>query len=132
MATSSPVRVTAFTCFDAGCERNGEAGKLRPLRTCAAVSHPRTRWEAGQHFARRHQGIHQSLLRRQGFELFDRARLMRSRTRRSPVRRNSCKMRAAPHRQAQIVRDRPHVGPGRTVRAQRHHRAPSIDSSVSS
>src|SRR5262249_19158776 len=38
IATSSPVRVTAFTYFDAGCDRNGDAGKLRPLRTCRTVT----------------------------------------------------------------------------------------------
>lgn len=38
MATNSPCRVTAFTCCEAGCERNGEAGKWRPLRICVAVT----------------------------------------------------------------------------------------------
>src|ERR1019366_3295049 len=38
IATSWPSRVTALTCREAGCERNGEAGKSRPLRICAAVN----------------------------------------------------------------------------------------------
>src|ERR1017187_10028020 len=38
MATRLPVRVTALTYFVGGPARNGDAGKLRPLRTCAAVS----------------------------------------------------------------------------------------------
>jgi hypothetical protein len=52
IATGLPVRVTAFTYFACGPARNGDAGKLRPLRTCAAVrSSTNTLGKAGSNFS---------------------------------------------------------------------------------
>src|ERR1017187_3395398 len=54
MATNSPCRVTALTYREAGCERKGDAGKLRPLRIWVAVrsstntlGNPGSIWVAG-------------------------------------------------------------------------------------